>query len=747
MLRNPILWGVLVAAMTNPVFAAEKVIGGFAVGEQMYPWQVRLLIARDKTAQCGGTLIAPQWVLTAAHCLEKSHISTGEYVDATQLSVAAGHADVKKLEPQQLVDRFFVADNYNGGKQPLGDIALLHLKKPLGEETMALAATDNGWDQIGGHMLKVAGWGADIENGMAAQTLQITDVALLTDATVCGAAFDVASQLCAGVLAGGRDSCQGDSGGPLFRGGNRHNVAVQYGVVSYGEGCARQGKGGTYTRVAHYLPWIKATMGADAAQLSIKDETTTDAPPLPRITTGDRALLIGVDDYYLSHLQLMGAGIDISKMERFLVDKMGFKNEQIYTLRGAQASKRNIQQAVKSWLIEQSAPGDRVWLYFSGHGAYYPDLDGDEEQIDLQAGIPVDETILPYDTDLLTVSTVGKSLPIPLTTGHISDDEINDWLQQLEGRRVSVVFDSCHSGTATRSAWQGKSKSAMHGLMSMVPASSVVASKVSPNYPLVIANRKASRKNPDNVVFWSAVKSHELAIDSPAGGVFTNAFIEGANGKADRNQDGDITYAELFGYVQKKTKNKQMTPQLEMAAERQGDSIFTQEPLAYATVAMEDALPDDNPHGLRAFLVDNEGNIVTDPPYCAQKPCPKYQLQVGAEKDGLLLIYALEDPQYGEQILPNPAFKSISTAIRGGERRTIPIYLEINDPTPGLIIAILLDKDEVDNHRHLAEFFGRTKRFNAFDLQQAINRRDGVLHNADEASRASFVKIPLLQKR
>lgn len=747
MLRNPILWSVLVAAMANSAPAAEKIIGGFAVGERMYPWQVRLLVARDKTAQCGGTLIASQWVLTAAHCLEKSHTSANEYVDVAQLSVAAGHVDIKKLKPQPLVDRFFVADNYNGGKPPLGDIALLHLKKPLGKETMGLAAADNGWDQIGGHMLKIAGWGADAENGAATQSLQITDVALLADTTVCGTDFDAASQLCAGILAGGRDSCQGDSGGPLFRGGNQGNMAVQYGVVSYGEGCARQGKGSVYTRVSHYLPWIKATMGADAAQLNIRDETTTDAPPLPRVAMGDRALLIGVGDYYLSHLQLMGAEVDIGKMEQFLVDKMGFKNEQIYTLRGAQASKRNIQQAVKDWLIGQSTPGDRVWLYFSGHGAYYPDLDGDEEQVDIQAGIPVDETILPYDTDLLTVATVGKGLPIPLTTGHISDDEINSWLQQLDGRKVSVILDSCHSGTATRSAWQGNSKSAMYALMRMVPTDSAATGKVSPHYPLVVANRKANRKNPDNVIFWSAVKSHELAKDSPTGGVFTSAFIEGASGKADRNQDGDITYSELLGYVQKKNKNKQMTPQLEMVSGRQGDSIFTQKPLAYATVAMEDALPDDNPHGLRAFLVGSDGKVVTDPPYCTQKPCPKYQLQVSAEKDGLLLIYALEDPQYGEQILPNPAFKSISAAIRGGETRTIPIYLEINNPTPGLIVTILLDRDEADNHRHLAELFGTVKRFNAFDLQQAVNGRDGVLHNADEASRASFVKIPLLQKR
>ena len=62
-------------------------------------------------------------------------------------------------------------------------------------------------------------------------------------------------------------------------------------------------------------------------------------------------------------------------------------------------------------------------------------------------------------------------------------------------------------------------------------------------------------------------------------------------------------------------------------------------------------------------------------------------------------------------------------------------------------LAVLLDKDEADNHRRLAERFGKVRQFGALDLQQAVNGRDGVLRNADETTRASFVKIPLLQKR
>ncbi|KAG9464081.1 hypothetical protein GDO78_020532, partial [Eleutherodactylus coqui] len=94
-----------------------------------------------------------------------------------------------------------------------------------------------------------------------ASTLQRININLISNA-VCnqdnyGQVLD--SMMCAGRLSGGIDTCQGDSGGPLvYLGGDSRYRQV--GVVSWGEGCARPGKPGVYTRVSYYLPWVHSVM-------------------------------------------------------------------------------------------------------------------------------------------------------------------------------------------------------------------------------------------------------------------------------------------------------------------------------------------------------------------------------------------------------------------------------------------------------------------------------------------------------
>ena len=118
---------------------------------------------------------------------------------------------------------------------------------------MSLPAS--GSDPAAGSSVTVAGWGATSEGGASSSTLRYVDVPVVSRAT-CQAQYGTSSitnnMICAAETAGGQDSCQGDSGGPLVPTGSKTLV----GVVSFGNGCARRGYAGVYTRVSTQLSFI-----------------------------------------------------------------------------------------------------------------------------------------------------------------------------------------------------------------------------------------------------------------------------------------------------------------------------------------------------------------------------------------------------------------------------------------------------------------------------------------------------------
>lgn len=85
-------------------------------------------------------------------------------------------------------------------------------------------------------------------------------------------------EICAGYPKGGRDACQGDSGGPLFcRSAASPSEYYLAGIVSHGEGCARQNEPGVYTRVALFVDWILDMENTDS-KISQSRITKRDCP-------------------------------------------------------------------------------------------------------------------------------------------------------------------------------------------------------------------------------------------------------------------------------------------------------------------------------------------------------------------------------------------------------------------------------------------------------------------------------------
>ncbi|MGP4114840.1 S1 family peptidase [Streptomyces sp. 4N509B] len=237
----------LVAAGAALVSAA-LVVGGTPTATDAYPFVVQLESGRGP--YCGGALVAPTKVVTAAHCVVYEEISA--VGGRTERDGTDGRA-------ADVVDRWVHPDH--DGDTNVNDIAVLTLGEALPYETLPVAEPGDTGLYAPGTTARVLGWGQTSEVGPAAERLMTAEVPVLSDAD-CAAAyaafpvrFHAASMVCAGLPEGGVDACAQDSGGPLVIDG------VLAGVVSWGNGCARAGYPGVYARVTAFAEDVREQLG------------------------------------------------------------------------------------------------------------------------------------------------------------------------------------------------------------------------------------------------------------------------------------------------------------------------------------------------------------------------------------------------------------------------------------------------------------------------------------------------------
>ncbi len=239
-----------IACSAAPAAAAAKpqqIIGGTSAPANTWPSIAHVSVDLNNgfITNCGGTVVSPEWVVTAAHCaIDLNRAGQPTYAPA-QFSVITGRHDLRTNAGQELrVSQVVVHPAYDRNGPSFGsDVALLRLSSPTAAPAMAVAtraALDAGAYVMLDGVPNVAGWGLTNGNDNESDPPDLHEVfAPLRTNADCAAldlpstpAFDPATMLCAGVP--GKSSCHGDSGGPLVV-FTRDRTPVLYGVVSWGE--------------------------------------------------------------------------------------------------------------------------------------------------------------------------------------------------------------------------------------------------------------------------------------------------------------------------------------------------------------------------------------------------------------------------------------------------------------------------------------------------------------------------------
>jgi secreted trypsin-like serine protease len=241
-----------------------NIVGGDPATPGEWPWQalVRRQVDTNRFSLCGGSLIHPQWVLTAAHCVYNAQ---HQVASPETFFVTLGEHDRSKTEgseQQMTVVQVIAHPDYQSGRGFNNDMALLKLNAPAQLNArvalIPLLTSPAGNPLVEpGDLATVTGWGTTSEGGSTSSVLMKVTLPLISNASCSGSYSSITdNMLCAGYPQGGKDSCQGDSGGPLVV-ANPDGGWLQAGVVSFGTGCARPGLPGVYARVSRYVDWVE----------------------------------------------------------------------------------------------------------------------------------------------------------------------------------------------------------------------------------------------------------------------------------------------------------------------------------------------------------------------------------------------------------------------------------------------------------------------------------------------------------